>query len=358
MDYEKQISQLGASTPEDLKAAEEVYQQLYKAADALSSEEVASLCQHSPRLGREFAKLLLTAQQHLEQNWQRLSHIKKPNDIQSQDLEAFWRTFWAMSHLFVLSSAAGVQPWVGAFFEAQLPNGAWLTSKASLYGMPAFAVRAWWSLCQLGEEVTPLLRGTYRVADNPFRSIDAGAAFLVLTAKNPAKKAEFAKLLQRPGDTDKSRQQTGQFLSGALDALGTFRDVHLKRGQTAALRYATLFEVGSPYHLTQAETVPVSLALQLGVYEDCDYLNNEQDLVSLLACISCLPNTLPEEIYLPADYLAKTQKPWKPEDTLQLLARFQVYFGLYTPAKAAPTQGRNEICACGSGKKFKKCHGA
>lgn len=29
------------------------------------------------------------------------------------------------------------------------------------------------------------------------------------------------------------------------------------------------------------------------------------------------------------------------------------------PAKAqTPKQGRNELCACGSGKKFKKCHGS
>jgi len=28
------------------------------------------------------------------------------------------------------------------------------------------------------------------------------------------------------------------------------------------------------------------------------------------------------------------------------------------PQLAAPRVGRNELCPCGSGKKFKKCHGA
>jgi preprotein translocase subunit SecA len=27
-------------------------------------------------------------------------------------------------------------------------------------------------------------------------------------------------------------------------------------------------------------------------------------------------------------------------------------------ARAAPKIGRNDLCPCGSGKKFKKCHGA
>jgi hypothetical protein len=179
-----------------------------------------------------------------------------------------------------------------------------------------------------------------------------------LVAKHPEKKVEVAKLLLRPADTDKSRQQTGQFLSGALDALTNFRAVHIKRGQAAALRNAASFEDGSPYKVANTEATPTDLAIRLGFHEDCDYLNDEQALVSLMACLPCIPGAKPEDLYLPADYLAKTYKPWKPEDSQQLLTRFQVYFGLYTPAKAAQTQGRNEMCACGSGKKYKKCHGA
>jgi hypothetical protein len=358
INYEKLLSQLGASKPEDLKAADEIYQGLIKSADALSAEEISSLCQQSPTLGREFAKLLLKAQRQLDSQWQLLASFKKPNDAQAKDMEAFWRTFWAMSHLFVLCGAAGVQPWVESYAEAQLEAGNWLTHRASLYGVPVVTARAWWGLSQVLQEVSPLLRSTYRAADNPFRAIDAGAPLLLQVAKYPEKKAEVSKLLMRPADTDKSRQQTGQFLSGALDALPNFRPVHIKRGQTAALRNAPLFDEGSPYRVANAEATPASLAMRLGFYEDCDYLNDEQALVSLLSSISCIPEAKAEDLYLPADYLAKVHKPWKVEDTQQLLARFQVYFGLYTPAKAVQTQGRNEMCACGSGKKFKKCHGA
>jgi hypothetical protein len=358
INYDKLLSQLGASTPEDLKAADQIYQKLYQAAEALSAEEIKELCQQSPRLGREFAKLLLKEQRQIDERWQMLSQIKKPNDAQAKDLESFWRTFWAMSHLFVLSAAAGVQPWVESYAETQLEAGNWLTHRASLYGVPIVAARAWWGVSQVFDEVTPLLRSTYRAADNPFRAIDAGSALLLLVAKHPEKKAEVAKLLLRPADTDKSRQQTGQFLSGALDALANFRAVHIKRGQAAALRNAASFEDGSPYKVPNTEATPTELAIRLGFYEDCDYLNDEQALVSLMACLPCIPGAKPEDLYLPADYLAKTHKPWRPEDSLQLLTRFQVYFGLYTPAKAAQTQGRNEMCACGSGKKYKKCHGA
>ncbi|MCP4603540.1 MAG: hypothetical protein GY847_23980 [Proteobacteria bacterium] len=42
-----------------------------------------------------------------------------------------------------------------------------------------------------------------------------------------------------------------------------------------------------------------------------------------------------------------------PEDT----ADFDILLNPITPAKAAPSVGRNEPCPCGSGKKYKKCCG-
>ena len=39
-------------------------------------------------------------------------------------------------------------------------------------------------------------------------------------------------------------------------------------------------------------------------------------------------------------------------------ARRQAPASLPPAARAAPKIGRNDLCPCGSGKKFKKCHGA
>ena len=47
-------------------------------------------------------------------------------------------------------------------------------------------------------------------------------------------------------------------------------------------------------------------------------------------------------------------KPWR-----NPVVRYQVLHGLGpTMTRAHPKVGRNEPCPCGSGKKFKKCHGA
>ena len=47
-------------------------------------------------------------------------------------------------------------------------------------------------------------------------------------------------------------------------------------------------------------------------------------------------------------------EPDQPEDTTDL----DRLLNPVEPVRAAPTPGRNEPCFCGSGKKYKKCHGA
>ncbi len=47
-------------------------------------------------------------------------------------------------------------------------------------------------------------------------------------------------------------------------------------------------------------------------------------------------------------------EPDQPED----LADLAKLLNPTPPARALPKPGRNEPCSCGSGKKYKKCHGA
>ena len=47
-------------------------------------------------------------------------------------------------------------------------------------------------------------------------------------------------------------------------------------------------------------------------------------------------------------------EPDQPEDTADLVRLLHPV----APVRALPTPGRNDPCHCGSGKKYKKCHGA
>jgi hypothetical protein len=60
------------------------------------------------------------------------------------------------------------------------------------------------------------------------------------------------------------------------------------------------------------------------------------------------------DLYLPEKYARAVHKRWEMEDTLLDLALLRNPDG-EVPRVRAVTQGRNERCACGSGKKFKRC---
>lgn len=362
MDYDKILSFL--ATPQttdqeaDLKAAQEINQRLVDAANSLSREEVQALSLRAVSVQKELARLSIQTTKELMHSWQALSQIKNPNASQKSDLEAFWRRFWAASNLLVLASAQGLQPWMEGLLDQQLTEGTWLSSQQMFYGVPAVTIRTWWSVGRSGESLVPILRSAYRSAKNPYHVMDAGSSLLVFAAFQPTRKVEISKLLLRSGDSDQSRQRAGQFLSGTLDNLENIKQAHLKKGQAAVAKNADKFPEGSPFRYTKLEDVPESLAVQAAFHEDNDYLNQEEDLVSLVSAIPWLPEAKLEDLYLPEAYLAPLRRPWRLEDTQDLFTRFKVYFGAHTPVRVVQTQGRNELCACGSGKKFKKCHGA
>ena len=62
-----------------------------------------------------------------------------------------------------------------------------------------------------------------------------------------------------------------------------------------------------------------------------------------------------EQLYLPQDLIEEFIQPWKPEQTLEQIRRFERFYGPSEPVRAEKKTGRNAPCPCGSGKKFKQC---
>ncbi|MBL8631698.1 MAG: SEC-C domain-containing protein [Myxococcales bacterium] len=56
--------------------------------------------------------------------------------------------------------------------------------------------------------------------------------------------------------------------------------------------------------------------------------------------------------------MAQWKRDWQPTDTIALLSEQNSALGKPQPIRVDATPGRNDPCNCGSGKKFKKCHGA
>ncbi len=65
-----------------------------------------------------------------------------------------------------------------------------------------------------------------------------------------------------------------------------------------------------------------------------------------------------EEFYLPRDFVRAWHGRYEPQETLDRVLRWSKAEPHKEPARADKAPGRNDPCTCGSGKKWKKCHGA
>jgi len=67
----------------------------------------------------------------------------------------------------------------------------------------------------------------------------------------------------------------------------------------------------------------------------------------------------PEQFYLPREFARLTHSAWQPEYAQMLLDPVRsVEMHRRTPVVHERVAGPNEPCPCGSGRKYKKCHGA
>jgi hypothetical protein len=65
-----------------------------------------------------------------------------------------------------------------------------------------------------------------------------------------------------------------------------------------------------------------------------------------------------EDYYVPRSLIRGITVPWSRNLTLDLLARPGKGKTRPKPVHVEAKPGRNDPCSCGSGKKYKKCHGA
>jgi hypothetical protein len=89
---------------------------------------------------------------------------------------------------------------------------------------------------------------------------------------------------------------------------------------------------------------------------------NVYDTLCLQVTLAALPiaaKAQAEDFFFPRDVVRAWLGEWTPEETLDRMRRFnEVLRPKLEPHRAEKTPGRNEPCHCGSGKKWKKCHGA
>jgi hypothetical protein len=107
-----------------------------------------------------------------------------------------------------------------------------------------------------------------------------------------------------------------------------------------------------------AGQLPEDLARLLAVNSPTTFLSSREGLILLFSCLPWVSRAQPENLYWPAESLEVIKQKWHPEQAASVLRDTEVANPAAAPARVQATPGRNETCPCGSGKKYKRCHGS
>lgn len=275
------------------------------------------------------------------------------------------RGAWAMAHSAMILVHSASREWVqewGAFPE-QVKGSPW----AALVAQCAFpfVVRAAWIAGRLGKPMLPSYKARYAAAPNPIDMREAGWGLLCMALRHSSIRGEALKALAHPPPSTEPREpwmaqswtlfsHTARLVEEKEDQL---RAEALTLGRDFVVVRARDLPESSPHRYTERDAVPEDLALP-GLFDGWyDALNGERGQDLMLLGVVAASRARAEDFYFPATALHAIQ----PDDVdglgRSMVEMHRMLLGTPQPMRREAKPGRNEPCPCGSGRKYKKCHG-
>lgn len=260
-----------------------------------------------------------------------------------------WGASWAMGHLGPICCEAVRQP-----YSMMDPTPDAMRTHYAVTGLLSLlagaAVRACWAVADLGYAVIDDLETAYSSPGMDHASYATACALVIVGLREPSLHERVSKIMARDFVRDDPfDEQDTRFLSRLRQVFAHPEEALLRQHERARAWAAKALP---GVHLDDREVLAAKLYDTRALVEDTD----EIELADMLPFAAASSH---EDLYLPRHVLAQ----FPPED----LDADAWAFGAAIrpsapepekPAKAPVQPGRNQPCHCGSGRKFKKCHGA
>jgi hypothetical protein len=336
---------------------------IHSAGDALCREDFIAISAWAPLLGSKFLDAALEAAKELE--LERSLYFRAGKRPSEADLRDSYRKVCCIGHLLVLAvmgdyEALAMIDW-GKYEQT-------VSQPAAEQGLTTLMLRAAWAAARLGPPALPAHEGEYTREVIPDRLLDGLVGMSAIAHRYPETKARVVAFLTnaerqgRPADPDAALSVSamkGGFAEHARNALTGETDASaiIRTGRDLCVTLSELAPEGSSYRFDSPEDVPEPLALTAVYNMPLDILEGTGFHICLLGA-SFAARAAPEDFYFPREYARYYCYEHSPDRLLELLKAAGNYrFRRAKPAASKKTAGRNELCPCGSGKKYKRCHG-
>lgn len=284
---------------------------------------------------------------------------------EAKALEGVHRMEWAVAHMAVLA-CAGERRELDAIVEAAQDYAFAPMFGCALQGGLPFLMRSAWAAARLGRGIIPRYKRALAEADNLFAALDAALGLGAIALRHSGTAAEIERILQSypvpAGDRSTPeylRQWAARTVAQQIEpaAVAQNEQAALAGARESCVRMGESLPEGHPLRFGTAADVPEDLARTTILWLDFDTYDPEQQKLAF-AVLPIAARASAEDFFFPREVIRAWIGRWSPEETLLRIRRLPDAGGKPQPVRAAKTPGRNDPCTCGSGKKWKKCHGA
>jgi hypothetical protein len=275
------------------------------------------------------------------------------------------RGAWAMAHSAVILVDSAEREWVREWgsLPAHEKGSPW--EILMMQNAFAFVIRAAWLAARLGKPMLASYKARFAEAANPLTVREAGWGLLCMALRHASLRGEAMRALEsppppRPG-AEPWVESSQAIFREAVATIGAKEDELRREALTlgrdfAIVRTSDLPE-SSRYRFTEREQVPDDLVLPALLDATYDANNGERAGDLMLIAITAVARASAEDFYFPAAVLHALGPPDLEQAGASLVEMRRTLFGVPKTVRRAEQPGRNDPCPCGSGKKYKKCHG-
>jgi hypothetical protein len=335
----------------------------------LTREDFFAASAWAPLFHLEFATSYFGTLNTIMDHRSGLEKIKKVRPEHHTYLRRFDGLLFGTGHLALLMMMSGPQHWMEPIIDPSQRQQDAFTWGTTRYGIPLLALRGACGVSHVGKLLLPSYKRAVMSAQSRMQILSAMLGLGALALGHSKLRAEIRKVLERfrgevsPEDSPLEQQAAKEKNIYATLLIRLMEEpeagILLSKlgGRQLAMKHAARLPKGSPYRFTSEEEVPDDLALALAANSVGDLMSNSSDIIWTLSTLSWAARAKPEELYLPSAYARSYWGTYDHDDTIFLASRWVNYYGKERPVVAEKTQGRNEPCACSSGKKYKHCCG-
>jgi len=283
------------------------------------------------------------------------------NGATTKALEQLHRMEWSTAHMTVLAGAAERKK-LDAFLGTRATVEASATFACSAQGGTTFFLRAAWMTARFGKAVIPSYKAALVKATDWMGVLDAVGGLAALAIRHSALGGEVRRVFEAYGPptptpvTPDDMRRNGAFaMLDVMDHVDERMEMTLKVGRSLVVMWSQQIPDGHPLKYTEDAAVPDELAKTAALAWDGNIFDQRIQGFTITA-MATAARASAEDFYYPREFVRAYLGPWHPEESLARVRRWKD-----AEAKVLPTRssqpGRNDPCTCGSGKKWKKCHG-